>query len=142
MKHKKKHIIKKKKVMKKAFIPTLKTEKTFGISVENGKLKIEGRSIPQDAGAFFRPVFEKITDWAQEKTEVIIDAYIEYFNTASISWLFDLFSWFNEQNVKTTINWYYEEGDERMLLVGEHYKNLFTAYENITINVEETAIKL
>ena len=90
-----------------------------------GKLVIEGRSIPENPGDFF----EKLIDWLEnyyqnpkETTQMFLN--LEYVNSGSSKYLLGIFRMikkrFDEGN-NCIINWYYEEDDEAILSLGEHF---------------------
>jgi hypothetical protein len=92
----------------------------------SGHMKIEGRSIPENPGEFY----DNLIDWIREyfKTPqpiTIIDLNLEYVNSGSSKYLLGLFRVVKEEaqkGIKVTVNWYYEEDDEAILSLGEHYK--------------------
>ncbi|MGD2035452.1 MAG: SiaC family regulatory phosphoprotein, partial [Bacteroidales bacterium] len=55
----------------------------------DGKLKMEGRSYPEDASQFFDPLISFVSEL--ESNSVILDMNLEYFNTASSKKIMDLF---------------------------------------------------
>ncbi|MGD2035421.1 MAG: DUF1987 domain-containing protein [Bacteroidales bacterium] len=87
-----------------------------------GNLKIEGRSIQEDAVGFFSPLIEFVD--ALNVSNVILDINLEYFNTSTSKKLLDLFRHLetndNIQNI--LINWYFEEGDDDSLETAEIYE--------------------
>jgi hypothetical protein len=93
----------------------------------SGSLKIEGRSIPENPGEFY----DELIDWIKEyfkdpKPATTIDLNLEYVNSGSSKYLLGLFRVIKEEaqkGSKVTINWYYEEDDEAILSLGEHYKS-------------------
>lgn len=94
---------------------------------ELGLLKIEGRSIPENPGEFY----EDLIDWVKEYFEnpcasTKIDLNLEYVNSGSSKYLLGFFKVIKKEagnDNKVTINWYYEEDDEAILSLGEHYKS-------------------
>jgi hypothetical protein len=94
---------------------------------DKGHLKIEGRSIPENPGEFY----DTLIDWIKEyfsnpKNSTIFDLNLEYVNSGSSKYLLGLFRVIKEESTKgrnVTINWYYEEDDEAILSLGEHYKS-------------------
>ncbi len=96
---------------------------------ETGILEMKGRSIPENAVEFYKPLVDWLTDYAKnpkDKTEVNIQ--LEYFNTSSSKCILDVFKKLEEINKKegkeVVINWYYEEDDEDMLEAGEDYQSI------------------
>jgi hypothetical protein len=94
---------------------------------DKGHLKIEGRSIPENPGEFY----EELIDWIKEyfknpKEFTTFDFNLEYVNSGSSKYLLGLFRFIKDeiaQGKNVTINWYYEEDDEAILSLGEHYKS-------------------
>lgn len=87
-----------------------------------GNLKIEGRSIPEDASSIFNPLIEFAK--ALEAPNVILDINLEYFNTSTSKKLMELFKNLESNNkIKNIlINWYFEEGDEDSVETAEIYE--------------------
>jgi hypothetical protein len=104
-----------------------------------GKLKMEGRSLPENAIHFYQPLF----DWVREYREpdVIIDFNLEYFNTSSSKQILTLLQLIANNPLITNIkvNWYYEEGDMDSLEAGEHYSEILKLPFNF-IEYEESRI--
>jgi hypothetical protein len=94
---------------------------------DSGHLKIEGRSIPENPGEFY----DTLIDWVKEyftnpKNSTVFDLNLEYVNSGSSKYLLGLFKVIKEESTKgniVSINWYYEEDDEAILSLGEHYKS-------------------
>jgi len=94
----------------------------------DGKIKIEGRALPEDAIRFFKPVLSWINEFSGNFIK--IDVNLEYFNTSVSKQLHDFFSILNKKPESTQINitWHYEEGDDEMLESGEIYEELFPRF--------------
>ena len=104
-----------------------------------GKIKLEGRALPEDAIRFFKPILTWLSEF--HGPEIIVDINLEYFNTSVSKQLHDFFTILNEkpQECKIQLTWFYEEGDDEMLESGEIYEELFPRikfnykeYEEIT----------
>ena len=98
---------------------------TVNFTADNGILEIKGRSIPENAVEFYKPLVDWIGNYgdaAKENTEVNVQ--LEYFNTSSSKCVLDVFKKLESINGKTniTIKWHYEEDDEDMLEAGEDYQ--------------------
>ena len=101
------------------------TEKTPSVALStNGVLKIEGRSIPEDAAKFFRPLL----DWTKEfkSTEIRVDIKLEYFNTSSSKFILEMLRLLenNPDNSNILVNWFYEEGDLDVLESGQYFESI------------------
>lgn len=98
---------------------------TVYFDADSGVLEIKGRSIPENAVEFYKPLVDWIGSYgdnAKDKTEVNIQ--LEYFNTSSSKCILDVFKKLESINNKSSIliNWHYEEDDEDMLEAGEDYQ--------------------
>lgn len=86
--------------------------------------KIEGKAIPEDSVAFFKPLFT----WAEivVMDKLILNVNLEYFNTSVSKQLMNFFQALeaNKNISDITINWNYEEGDEEIQESGEIYQEL------------------
>ncbi len=101
------------------------TEKTPSVSLSaNGILKIEGRSIPEDAAKFFKPLL----DWTGDFTanEIRVDIKLEYFNTSSSKFILEMLRLLenNPNNNNILVNWFYEEGDLDVLESGQYFESI------------------
>tara|TARA_R110002072_G_scaffold72711_1_gene173656 strand:- start:1466 stop:1846 length:381 start_codon:yes stop_codon:yes gene_type:complete len=99
---------------------------TIKFQPQDGKLLIQGRSIPENSIEFYKPLIDSLDAYSQnpvDKTEVEI--VLEYFNTSSSKCILDVFKKLekiNSSNNGVIINWHYEEDDEDMLEAGEDYQ--------------------
>ena len=106
-----------------------KSANTPGITFnpETGIMKIEGRSIPENPGDFFDPIIEWLEEYFNKATEVTrFDLNLEYVNSGSSKYLLGIFRILkkkHDEGKNCSINWYYEEDDEAIFSLGEHYKN-------------------
>jgi len=93
---------------------------------ETGNMKIEGRSIPENPGDFYDDVIQWLRDYFKKpKNVTTLDLNLEYVNSGSSKYLLGMFRLMKEEyhkGAKIVINWYYEEDDEAILSLGEHYK--------------------
>jgi len=106
-------------------------KKTFNspeveFSAETGEMLIEGRSIPEDPGEFF----DRLTNWLNNyflrpKERTILNVKLEYINSGSSKYMLELLRILkiNHQAGKNVlVKWYYEEGDESIEELGQHYQ--------------------
>ena len=106
------------------------TPKTPGVNfdAESGILEIKGRSIPENAIEFYKPLVDWLEAYAKiplNRTQVNIQ--LEYFNTSSSKCILDVFKKLeaiHKAKHEVIINWYYEEDDEDMLEAGEDYESI------------------
>lgn len=102
--------------------PSPKTP-SIHFDAEKGSLEIKGRSIPENALEFYRPLIEWVEKYSvQSKPETTVHIQLEYFNTSSSKCLLDLFKKLESIGNKVVVHWYYEQDDEDMLEAGEDYE--------------------
>lgn len=93
-----------------------------------GRIKIKGRSIPEDATIFF----DHLQSWVFQyclnpQNETIVDIELEYMNSASAKSLLQILSELTgiaHLGKSLKINWYYEEGDDDMIERGEYFETI------------------
>ncbi|MDA9312257.1 DUF1987 domain-containing protein [Vicingaceae bacterium] len=99
---------------------------TIKFNPEEGKLLIQGRSIPENSIDFYKPLVDILEEYAGNvKAATRVDIVLEYFNTSSSKCILDVFKKLekiNEAGGGVAINWHYEEDDEDMLEAGEDYQ--------------------
>jgi hypothetical protein len=88
----------------------------------NGRLKLEGRSIPEDVNKLFNPMIEFADQLSVSK--VIFDIKLDYFNTASSKKILVLLKHLDgNANIEhIQVNWHFEEGDEDSVETAEIYE--------------------
>jgi len=91
--------------------------------------EITGWSHPEDAIAFYAPVFEWMNKYAESpNAETVFHFRFQYFNTASAKQIFRFISLLEEiakkSNVK--IHWQYDSEDTDMLASGERFSKMST----------------
>lgn len=103
----------------------------------DGKIRIKGRSIHENAEDFYKPSLEWVEQYLLDPADVTyIDIEFEYFNSASAKYIIRLLQKFQIvtlQDKKFYINWFYEEGDEDILERGEYFASVL----NIDFNFIE-----
>ena len=100
------------------------TAKTHQIEydAQQNQLTLSGRSIPENAVDFYRPVL----DWThclEAETPLTVVVQLEYFNTSSSKCLLDLFKRL-ETSSEVSIKWHFDADDEDMLEAGEDYDHI------------------
>lgn len=98
-------------------------------NAETGVLLISGRSIPENAREFYRPLIEWIEKYNTEpKQQTVFDICLEYFNTSSSKAIFDLFKTAESLNMSgnstVIVKWKYENDDWEMRDAGLEYSRI------------------
>lgn len=95
---------------------------------KNGRLKISGRSIPEDPTMFYDQLFEWTYYYCQEPSDITtLDIELEYFNSGSSKAILHILRALvdiSKNEKKLTVNWYYEEGDDDIMERGEYYESI------------------
>jgi hypothetical protein len=98
------------------------TKRTPWIILEEGRIFIMGRSIPENPADFYKPVKEWIAKYVEDYGDRSkIELGFEYINTSSIKWIFAILrqlSEIKEIGTNANVTWYYEHGDEDMCELG------------------------
>ena len=104
------------------------TKRTPRVILEPGRLFIVGRSIPENPGEFYRPVFDWISKYVQACNQRTgIELGFEYINTSSTKWIYNIIkeiSGMKDLVENVTICWYYDASDEDMCELGFILKSL------------------
>ncbi len=105
---------------------TKKTPEVFFST--DGRIKISGRSIPEDATKFYDDLYEWVYYYCLEPSETTtVDIELEYFNSGSSKALLHILRALvdvSKHGHKLTINWYYEVGDDDIMERGEYYESI------------------
>jgi SiaC family regulatory phosphoprotein/Family of unknown function (DUF6272) len=109
-------------------VPRLKiaaTERSPEVDFDFDKhcLRLRGESYPEDAAAFYGPVFEALDDYLSERRECAFEFELVYFNSSSAKAIMSLLERLDEaaRKGKVTIVWYYDEEDDTMRELGEEF---------------------
>jgi hypothetical protein len=88
----------------------------------DGRLKLEGRSFPEDASKFYDELIDYVSELEVHSAILVVN--LEYINTASSKKLLDLFRQLdsNENISDVLVNWHYEEGDDDSLETAEIFE--------------------
>jgi hypothetical protein len=116
------------------------TRKTPSVSLDSkGIIKIEGRSIPEDAELFFKDVVAWMNEYTLLKiTSTRVDLAFEYLNSGTSKVILQMLKSLKDlgsSGHKLIINWYYEEGDDDILERGEYFASILDVKLNF-IEVE------
>jgi hypothetical protein len=86
--------------------------------------EISGRSLPEDAAGFFKPVLAWLDAYKASPNPVTeMSIKLEYFNTASSKLILDILS--KVESIKgAKILWFYFDDDEDMKEAGEEFSEL------------------
>ncbi|WP_083261154.1 DUF1987 domain-containing protein [Crocinitomix algicola] len=96
------------------------------LNPETGKFRIEGRSIPENAFEFYKPVMEWLIEYNKTpNVETHLEIYLEYINSGSLKQLFRIIYVLEdalEMGNESYVTWFYRKGDELMLQKGLEFQ--------------------
>ncbi len=108
--------------MKKTIEATDSTPEII-IDKENQKISIKGKIIPENPIKYFAEISPIIMEFYNECDNIKLEFELEYFNTSSAKYLFDLLKKFEDKS-KVEVIWIYENDDEDILEAGQDYEEL------------------
>ncbi|MDA3821242.1 MAG: DUF1987 domain-containing protein [Bacteroidales bacterium] len=92
----------------------------------SGELNIEGRSIPEDPGEFFERLINWLSDYFLNPVDTtVMNIKLEYINSGSSKYMLELLRILKVNHTKgrnVLVKWFYEEGDESIEELGQHYE--------------------
>jgi hypothetical protein len=106
-----------------------KTEMTPEVHLSlDGKLLIQGRSYPEDVGAFFDPISEWMSAYADQAEELTeLKVFFEYYNSSTARRITEMIFGLEEildLGKKVKVIWCYKTGDVIMKENGEEIKSV------------------
>jgi hypothetical protein len=93
---------------------------------DTNKLELIGRSIPENPELIFRRLDEWITLHFAKSKDLNVSIQLEYINSGSSKYLYEILkrlTGFGRSGNIVKMKWLYEEDDEAMLELGEHYRD-------------------
>ncbi|MCH2234299.1 MAG: DUF1987 domain-containing protein [Crocinitomicaceae bacterium] len=103
---------------------TAKTPEVL-LDPSNNIFEIKGKSVPEDADAFYNLILKWFDDYVVQPNEsTLLRVDLEYFNISSSKRLLFLLYKLNELQARgadVKIQWFYSEADEDMFEVGQDY---------------------
>lgn len=101
------------------------SKKTPEISIleESASVIIKGRLIPEDPESIFSKISECIELVFSKNGKLTLDLELEYFNTSSARYLYDLLMDLKQKG-NCNIIWRYEEDDEDILESGKELQEM------------------
>jgi len=104
------------------------TSKTPDVDFSSGVIQLSGRSIPEDAVAFYQPLIRWVEAYIQNPEKLTkVNFRIEYINSGSNRFIYSILKLFDECHRKghnVAITWYYEEDDDTIRSLGKDFQSL------------------
>lgn len=93
---------------------------------DDKRLEVIGRSIPENPELIFRRLDEWITEHFEKNDALLANIQLEYINSGSSKYLYEILkrlTGYGRAGKTVVLKWLYEEDDEAMLELGEHYRD-------------------
>jgi hypothetical protein len=93
---------------------------------DTNKLELVGRSIPENPELIFRRLEEWISSHFEKNNALLVNIQLEYINSGSSKYLYEVLkrlTSYSRSGKNVKMKWLYEEDDEAMLELGEHYRD-------------------
>jgi hypothetical protein len=93
---------------------------------DSNKLELVGRSIPENPELIFRRLDDWITLHFEKNNGLDVNIQLEYINSGSSKYLYEILkrlTGYGRSGKQVNLKWLYEEDDEAMLELGEHYRD-------------------
>jgi hypothetical protein len=107
---------------------------------ENGIFEFSGRSIPEDALGFYRPIFDWLDEYAKSPLPVThVKFDLEYFNTSSSKNILEILKRLESIHTnghEVRVTWYYDEDDEDMEETGQDYQALLNLPIELSVKIQ------
>ena len=104
------------------------TRTTPHVYIDQGQVTIKGRSIPEDAFAFFEPVVDACREYIEKPAKhTIVSIHLEYVNSGSKKYLTNILNVLEKSYLDGNgyeIIWTYDSDDEAMLDLGNDLKGI------------------
>jgi len=93
---------------------------------DKNELELVGRSIPENPELIFKRLDEWITLHFEKENGLVVNIQLEYINSGSSKYLYEILkklAGYGRTGKIVKLMWLYEEDDESMLELGEHYRD-------------------
>lgn len=110
--------------MSKLHIPATERSPEIDFDIAEARLSFRGESYPEDASAFFGPVFSAIDSALAGSRTVNVDFELAYFNSSSAKAIMNIFQKLElaaQAGTAVSIEWRYPADDETMKEFGEDF---------------------
>jgi hypothetical protein len=113
------------------------TSKTPEIDFGQGVIQISGRSIPEDAVAFYQPIVKWIEAYLSKPEKFTkVNFKIEYINSGSNRFIYSILKMLDEsfkKGVNISISWYHEVDDDTIRGLGQDLKTFLEVPVNMVV---------
>jgi len=108
--------------------------------VEAGTIEMRGDSYPENSFELFSPAMQWVEAYLREQDRPLtLNLHLLYLNTSSVKAMMDIFDIMEEAHRdgrNVTVNWYYDEQNERVAELAEEFREDCSFPFTITSQVE------
>ena len=113
-----------------------------GIYYEKGAdtLFIKGRSIPENPESIYKPLRDWVSTFFVSSDALRMAIILEYINSGSSKHLIEMLKKlkiYQEEGKDLDITWFYEEDDEAIMELGEHFRDTSGLSINIKMLIDQ-----
>ena len=109
-------------------IPATEDTPAIMLDASKGFLQISGKALPEDSLAFFKPVYEWLSDYYNTpKNSTELHLHLDYINSSSTRHLFNIISGMQDlidKEKKVKVIWHCKPSDEMMKTKGEELQSI------------------
>ncbi|MGJ4789075.1 DUF1987 domain-containing protein [Leptospira koniambonensis] len=112
--------------MESLHIQQTKTSPEIILESDKGLAEIIGESYPENAMAFYKPVFDWLSAIQTANKQIQFRFQMDYFNTSSSKVIMDILDnlqKYHDKGGKVEVEWLYKEDDEDMQETGEEFSS-------------------
>ncbi len=113
--------------MEQFYIAKTKYSPLVILNKENGEFQFSGRSLPEDAWGFYKPVIDWINLYIENPNQsTILSFEFEYLNSASSKVIIEIINMMIiliEKGYNVKVNWRYCKDDDSILETGKIFAN-------------------
>ncbi len=126
--------------MEKFTIQQTKSTPLVEFDPENGRIRMEGESYPENPVKFYEPIWDRLRDYLKSgiATHLEVDMELTYFNSSSSKALMNLFEMLEtaaRDGFSIVVNWWTHPENESALEAGEEFKE---DVPFLTFNLKQT----
>ncbi|MBL4585767.1 MAG: DUF1987 domain-containing protein [Flavobacteriales bacterium] len=96
--------------------------------ISTGVFKISGRSLPEDAVEFYKPIQQWLDDYVADPLDsTLVEMHVDYYNSASTRYIFNILMTLEDlidAGKEAKVVWHYKADDEVIRTKGEELESI------------------
>lgn len=121
--------------MENLVIPATLSTPRIEFNRDTGVLEIQGESYPENSLAFYDPLLDWIAAYLEQAAgPLVLNVNLSYLNTSSVKCMMDILERLEQAHRDgrpVTLNWYYDEENDRALDIAEEFREEVTLPFNV-----------